>query len=861
MKIYLLILGCLSLLTKEIDSFGYLRERWARLEKGRGIRRNFWGKPLIPESLIRDDFLLNGDTSGGAKQSHPRIRGNSQVVITFSDTRDGNADAHLQRFSLAGQNLGRNIRANDDWGLKWQGEPDLTILPNGNFVLGWEDRRDCNSDVYIQIFDPNGNKIGENIKVNDDQTRTDQRNVSLSLLGEDRFLVVWDDWRNDPGDIYGQIFNLAGIPIGSNFRVNEGTWLQYHPSCASDSLGNFVVAWQDGRGSSWDIYARRFDKDGNPLGSDFRVNDDNTNQFQGDPEVAMSEDGSFIIVWSDERNGNSDIYGQRFSPDGTRIGGNFLVNEMTSGNQSQPSITLTPSGEFFISYTDDRLDQGDIFLTAFEENGTRRWTIKVNDDQIGNYQGMSAVTIAEDRKIWVVWEDNREGNQDAYCQIFFDSLRVGNNFRVNDDSFSSHQRCSFLSVSGKGEFVCVWEDERGNDIDVYLQRFDTLGNLIGGNILVNDDHSSTHQFYPSVARDFLGRMFIAWTDTRSGESDIYGQFFDENGNPVGNNFLINDDTQNTQWYPVCAADSAGNFLVVWMDRRGENWDIYGQRFQGRNPVGNNFRINDVASGDQLYAYCAMAKTGSAVVTWMDNRDGDFEIYAQIYDENGNPVGNNFKVNESNSSFQGYPACARNERFLVFAWEDEREEDVSIYGQVFLNNGQRVGNNFRVNDDNTEEDQYSPTLDIAPNGDIIFVWCDGRRGRGDLDIYAQRFDSTLRRIGGNVLISNDDLFPGHNQWLIGQGIKIYKDKIGFSWIDNRRHKGWDIYGKLVNLNFLFLKEMAKERIRKFSPFLFGEEGGVLYDVKGAQVKEAKRKGVYILKERKGDRFFYKKFIKF
>lgn len=863
MNFLLLILGFSFFLPLEIDSIKYHRERLERIGKRKRITTNFGQRTLIPDSLIKDDFLLNNDTSGGTKQSHPRIRGSSQVVITFSDTRDGNSDAHFQRFSLFGQPLGRNYRANYDWGLKWQGESDLVILPNGNFVLSWEDRRDCNSDVYIQIFDQEGNRIGENIKVNDDQTRTDQRNVALCLLGGDRFLVVWDDWRNDPGDIYGQIFTLNSTPIGTNFRVNEGAWLQYHPSCAGDAGGNFVVAWQDGRGPSWDIYARRFDRNGNPLSGDFRVNDDNTNQFQGDPEVVMKEDGSFIIVWSDERNGNSDIYAQRFSPNGTRIGENFLVNETILGNQSQPSIAINPTGRFFISYTDARLDGGDIFLTSFEENGGKRWAVKVNDDQLGNYQGMSALTIAEDEKIWVCWEDRREGNQDVYCQILSDTLRIGNNFRVNDDSFSSHQRCSFLSVSGKGEFVSVWEDERGNDIDIYLQRFDTLGSLIGGNILVNDDHSSSHQFYPSVARDFLGRTFIAWTDTRRGESDIYGQFFDENGNPVGGNFLINDNIQNTQWYPICAGDSAGNFLVVWMDRRGENWDIYAQRFQGRNPMGNNFRINEITTGDQVYAYCGMAKNGSAVITWMDNRDGDFEIYAQIYDENGNPLGNNFKVNETNSSFQGYPACARNERFLVFAWEDEREENVSIYGQIFQSNGQRLGDNFRINDDHTEEDQYSPTLDITKNGDIVFVWCDGRRGRGDLDIYAQRFDPNGRRIGHNVLISNDDFFPGHNQWLIGQGIRIYKEKIGFSWIDNRRHKGWDIYGKLVGFSYLSLKEIAegKKLRRNYSQTIFGNFGsGAIYDVKGSRLKNFNSlpKGLYLIKGKGGN---YKKVIKF
>ncbi len=844
--------------------------RFERLEKRRGGERKRVLCQEKGDSLIKDDFLLNFDSIGGAKQSHPRVGGGSEVVIAFSDTRDGNSDVQLQRFSLIGNRLGRNIRVNDDRGLKWQGEPDLCLLANGNFVLAWEDRRDCNSDVFVQIFEANGNRVGNNIRANDDETRTDQRNVSLTQLGEERFLVVWDDWRNDPGDIYGQIFANDGRRIGNNFQINEGTWLQYHPSGAADREGNFVVAWQDGRGRSWDIYARRFDQNGNPLGGDFLVNDDNTDRFQGDPEVAMGEDGSFIIVWADERAGNSDIYAQRFLSDGTRIGANFLVNEIQVGNQSQPALTLDRNGRIFCLYTDDRLGNPDIFLTIFDTLGNRLATLKINDDNTTAPQGMGALTVTEDGNIWAVWEDGREGNQDVYCQVLRETVRIGENLRVNDDSLSTHQRCPFITVSGQGEFLVAWEDERNGDIDIYCQRFDTLGNLIGENLLVNDEINLSYQFYPSTARDFSGRTLITWTDTRGGESDIYAQFFDENGNRMGDNFLVNDNQNNTQWYPIVSADSAGHFLIVWMDNRDGNWDIYGQRYFQRDPIGGNFRVNEITTGDQMYAYCAYDQFGDFLITWMDNREGNFEIYAQLYDQNGNPMGNNFKVNETSESFQGYPACAKGGNYFALAWEDEREGNVDIYAQSFLANGNRIGGNFRVNDDMTEEDQYSPSLTIAENGDIIFVWCDGRKGDGDLDIYAQRFDSTGRRIGRNLLINNPDSFPGNNQWLIGQGIKTYQNKIAFSWIDNRRHKGWDIYGKVVKLSYLSLLEDLRPltRTNPLSPLYcpnWGKipKGAIIYDVKGRKRENLSflRQGVYFLEWRRGERVERRKMIKF
>lgn len=862
--------------------YGHLFDRILRLENRRQ-RMNFSsslasGFPYFPDSLIKDDFLLNDDTIGGTKQFHPRVGGKETAIITFSDARDGNSDVFFQRFSLSGSRLGINTRVNDDRTLNWQGESDLCITTAGNFVFAWEDRRELgNSDVYIQIYDAQGNRIGNNIKANDDGTKTDQRDVALTTLPQGRFLVVWDDWRNDPGDIYGQVFSEEGMRIGTNFRINEGPWLQYHPSCAADSEGNFVVVWQDGRGQSWDIYARRFDKNGHPLSGDFLVNDDNTNFDQGAPEVAMKKDGSFIIVWTDGRNGNPDIYAQRFAPNGQRIGPNFLVNEISSGNQSAARIVIDPTGRFYISYLSDHEGNPNIYLVMFDQEGNRIGrSVRVSDDNPNAVLGMNDINITTDGNIWVVWEDSREGNPDVYGQILRDTMRIGQNFRVNDDYASTHQRCSFITVDNQGEFLVTWEDERNGDIDIYAQRIDSLGNLLGKNFRVDDATSVSYQFYPAAARAHTGNFLIVWTDTREGDPDIYAQFYDKLGNRLGTNFRVNHPKENTQWYPIVSSDSVGNFLVVWMDRREGSWDIYGQRYdRNQNPIGANFRINDFITGDQIYAYCAMDKKGNFVITWMDDREGNFDIYAQLFNQEGSPIGNNFKVNETSDSFQGYPACTRNQDYFVITWEDERNGNVDIYAQVFLTNGQRIGGNFRVNDDATREDQYSPTVDIDENSSIIFIWMDGRKGDGDWDIYAQRFDSTQRRIGGNCLINRPDSFPGNNQWLIGQGVRVSKNKIGFAWIDNRRHQGWDIYAKMVNLSYLAITKTSQGKREGFRLKTYylnqieipsGEV--VIYDVKGARIggkggrlkMNSLGRGIYIIELKTKDRVYQKKFIK-
>jgi len=66
-----------------------------------------------------------------------------------------------------------------------------------------------------------------------------------------------------------------------DFLVNDDTtgececWHEF-PAVAMDTLGNFVICWDDQRNGegNFDIYAQRYSSSGNPLGTNFRVNDD-----------------------------------------------------------------------------------------------------------------------------------------------------------------------------------------------------------------------------------------------------------------------------------------------------------------------------------------------------------------------------------------------------------------------------------------------------------------------------------------------------------------------------------------------------------------------------------------------------------
>src|SRR4051794_27775721 len=62
------------------------------------------------------------------------------------------------------------------------------------------------------------------------------------------------------------------VPLGDEFKVNTGTDTPSDVAVAVDAAGGFVVVWQSAITDPGDVFARRYDATGNPVGSEFRVN-------------------------------------------------------------------------------------------------------------------------------------------------------------------------------------------------------------------------------------------------------------------------------------------------------------------------------------------------------------------------------------------------------------------------------------------------------------------------------------------------------------------------------------------------------------------------------------------------------------
>jgi len=189
-----------------------------------------------------------------------------------------------------------------------------------------------------------------------------------------------------------------------------------------------------------------------------------------------------------------------------------------------------------------------------------------------------------------------------------------------------------------GSFVVAWMDMPYREDNIYAQRYNSSGQRLGSNFVVNDEYTPSIKYSLSLDVFPDGGFVIAWEDGRDGNRSIFARVYDLDGTPMGKNFRVNDDTLNGGKYaPTVAVSSDGSFAIAWTDYRNGrcNADVYAQQFDaGGMVVGDNFRVNNEARETyQGTPVIGMDDNKNLYVCWRDNRIPDHvhDIYAKIID--------------------------------------------------------------------------------------------------------------------------------------------------------------------------------------------------------------------------------------
>jgi len=373
------------------------------------------------------------------------------------------------------------------------------------------------------------------------------------------------------------------------------------------------------------------------------------------PRVAASGTRVYV-VWQEVRSGVDNVFLAVSRNGGTSFGVPHQVSDHAPGavEELHPAVAargnhVVVAWQEFANGRDD--DLGRIVLAHFDGRGHKQGRDVQVDDAASGGKWLPAVTLVGNTPV-VTWVDERDGGPegeplehiyaaraDGSGRVFATPRRVDQGAPVDLAAHLDNKWGPTITAAGRALYV-AWTDFRNYNWDIFLSRSDDGGRSFGPNVQV-DDFPDLERIdeRPAVAADRHGHVHVVWTDLRAREPDT-------------NIFYARSDDRGTTF--------------------GANRALDGSQ------VG--FDVDHGSPSNQWHPSLALAH-GRLFVTWQDNRLGNDDIFFTTSADGGATFAPAERVDDTGAggSEQTRPTLALGGRRRCFVvWEDDRSGTADVY---------------------------------------------------------------------------------------------------------------------------------------------------------------------------------------
>ena len=339
--------------------------------------------------------------------------------------------------------------------------------------------------------------------------------VVFDSLGN--FVIAYTDrgFNHDFRKVFFQRYDSLANRLGDPVLVSDTT-IPYNdvPRLAMHPSGNFVITWSVAipdpsptQNFILDIFVRRYDSSGNALGPQQKVDVDRYDTLGNadfDPEIAMDEEGKFVVVWASQEHGvGTMIFGQLFDSSGERIGNNFFISDPDASDYpianfgDFPRVAYNSAGYFFVCWKGYYHPPG---------HHSENWPMA----RVYNPAGEPVINVL------LIFLPESEWD-------------YGNHIDV-----ASNSQDNFVTAFSVNDTFWTYPNNA-----VAVRTFDTLGNPLNEVTIVNDviDLGDIWWMARVVVDDSDGYVAL-WSDSRDGRN-LWAQRFNSDDELQGANYRIN----------------------------------------------------------------------------------------------------------------------------------------------------------------------------------------------------------------------------------------------------------------------------------------------------------------------------------
>jgi hypothetical protein len=346
---------------------------------------------------------------------------------------------------------------------------------------------------------------------------------------------------------------------------------QDNSALAAVRTGYTAVVWEDDRDST---------NPADPLHSDIfvRLYRDGVSQYEKklsaggtgnwrhvQPDVALHEDGSAVVIWAEDPDGNGfyNIAVRTLNTAGT-VTGSALANGSSAGQQLNPAVTADPDGPGFAVAFEDQ--QGTaaptVRVSGFASITSKSFEVQVNAAG-GTHQRPDVAMGAAGNAI-VVWAE--DGDANGVFNVARKSFTPTGGVRLAQGlvnvTTAGQQRRPSAAANFNGDFVVGWETDHTGAAQIGVRSFTAIGTA----------QAAVDTFVPGVdpqvGIDDQLAVVVNWTEA----SDIYAQGLNPDGSTAGRlpRLRVHTVIAGKQDEPAMAVDPWGLITLAYTDDNDGN---------------------------------------------------------------------------------------------------------------------------------------------------------------------------------------------------------------------------------------------------------------------------------------------------
>jgi Ca2+-binding RTX toxin-like protein len=332
--------------------------------------------------------------------------------------------------------------------------------------------------------------------------------------------------------------------------------------------------------------------------------------------------------------------------------------------------------------------------------------------------------------------------------------------KIVNTNLTGEQIESSIAALLDGGFVVVWRDDYPTDSVIRGQRYDAVGNKVGGEIDISGPTFQLgDQSLPSVTGLADGGFYVAWTDFDSStDDDIVGAVFSSSGAFVRPQ---PGDESGLDMDEASVARLGTGSVAAWVNRSGIDHDISFRVFDAAGVGSSVLPANTATTAFQQHPSVSATPSGSRfAIVWDSN--ADFTIKGRLFNANGSEAAPEFFIASAGGSLgiadpvvtwldggtfavawrQINSFNAGSNQILVRLFDGQSSTVNALTGNILVNST-ILGS------------QQDPCITALPNGGFVVSWEDFSGVGGDSSspaVKLQAFDGAGGKVGGEMLVN-------------------------------------------------------------------------------------------------------------